>query len=483
MATTLLWLRNDLRLHDHAALDAAVRLARRGAEPARLLAVAVVDPREQHDAGYGFPKAGPFRARFRAEALADLRAGLRRLGGELVVRRGRPADVLPPLAVAHGVAAVLAHAEPMREEADDEAAVRQALPPGVPLHTLWGHTLLHPDDLPFDVADLPAVFTSFRRAVEDRWRVRDEIAPPAAVPPPPPGVEPGAIPGPADLGLDDRAPDTRAAPAFMGGETAALARLDAYVWQRDRLRTYKETRNGMLGEDDASRVSPWLAHGCLSPRRVHAEVRRYEAERVRNESTYWLVFELLWRDYFRFYGAQQGDRLFVRAAPDARTLHRPVFDAWREGRTGYPLVDAGMRELRATGFLSNRARQNVASFFAKTLGQDWRAGAAWFEHLLVDYDVTSNWGNWAYVAGVGTDPRDRAFNVTLQAERYDPDGAYLRHWLPELSALPPGLIHAPFRLSAMEQQMHGVRLGVDYPNPVVPPPAAAGAPRRRTKSR
>ena len=227
-----------------------------------------------------------------------------------------------------------------------------------------------------------------------------------------------------------------------GGEPEALARLASYVWEQDRLRTYKDTRNGMLNVDDSSKLSPWLAMGCLSPRRVWTEVQRYERERMRNDSTYWLVFELLWRDYFRFVAAREGDAIFS--------------------------PDASMRELALSGFTSNRARQNVASFLTKNLGIDWRAGAEWFESLLIDYDVASNWGNWTYAAGVGNDARGfRFFNLHKQALDYDPAGAFVRHWLPELRSISGGAVHRPEQLTSGDQRRHGFAVGVDYPMPMV----------------
>jgi deoxyribodipyrimidine photo-lyase len=155
---------------------------------------------------------------------------------------------------------------------------------------------------------------------------------------------------------------------------------------------------------------------------------------------------------------------------------RADFNRWAEGTTGFPLVDAAMRELWCTGYTSNRARQNVASFLARVLGIDWRAGAAWFESLLIDYDVASNWGNWAYVAGVGNDARGfRFFNVHKQALMYDATGAFARHWLPELSRIPDARIYRPDALSAKELSQFGVSLGDEYPAPMVDLFAAADA--------
>ncbi|MEM1115637.1 MAG: DASH family cryptochrome [Bacteroidota bacterium] len=472
MPTALLWLRHDLRLDDHAALLDAVNAA---GPDGRLLPVYCLDPRDYAETEYGVRKTEGYRAEFLLESLRDLRQSMRRLGGDLVVRHGRPEAVIPALVQETGAVSVHLHDEPMQEEMDAEEAVRDALP-DVRWEVLWGHTLVALGDLPFDVADVPDVFTQFRKAVEKAPEADRYPAPrdaPDTLPPLPDGVDPGEIPASVtELGVEPRTPDTRLGFVMRGGETFGRARLKAYLWDLDRLKVYKETRNGMLDPDDSSKLSPWLAHGCLAPRRVQAEIARYEAERVANKSTYWLTFELLWRDFFRLYGAKHGDRLFwpsgpkgVRGVPDR--LDEGVYAAWREGRTGLPLVDASMRELNATGFMSNRGRQNAASFFAKHLGQPWWVGAAYFEALLVDYDVTSNWGNWAYAAGVGSDPRDRYFDVELQAKKYDPEAEFIAHWIPELADLPPKKAREPYRMSEVEQERHGVRLGADYPDPVI----------------
>ena len=472
MPTALLWLRHDLRLHDHAALADALNAA---GPDGRLVAVRCLDPRDTETTDLGIPKTGAYRAQFVLESLRDLRARMRAHGGDLVVRQGRPEDVLPDLARQSGAASVHVSDEPTREETDVADAVRRSLP-GLDWRTAWGHTLVDVEALPFRIDRAPDVFTQFRKAVERGPAAERYPAPrpaPNVLPPLPDGIDPGEIPGSVGaLGLEPLDPDTRRGFSIRGGETEGLARLQAYVWDLDRLRTYKETRNGMLDPDDSSKLSPWLSNGCLSPRRVQAEVARYEAERERNKSTYWLTFELLWRDFFRVYGTKHGDRLFWPSGPKgvegvSTRLDWAHFDAWREGRTGLPLVDASMRELNATGFMSNRGRQNAASFFVKHLDLDWRAGAAVYESLLIDYDVTSNWGNWAYVAGVGSDPRDRYFDVELQAKKYDPDADFVRHWLPELADLPPKQAREPYRMSPAEQEQRGVVIGEDYPAPII----------------
>ena len=468
--TSLVWLRRDLRLHDHEPLTRA--LERDGTA----VPVFCFDPRDFATTFLGaFPRTGAHRARFLLASVAALRTDLRQLGGDLVVRVGRPEVVLPELAEQLGARVVHAHEEVASEERAVEQAVDRALAsPGASLALSWGSTLIHREDLPFGIDELPELFTGFRRVLEKQEgpRVRSSLPSPSRVPALPGGLDPGVIPTLASLGLEEPAVDPRSLVVFEGGERAGLARLETWTFEKDALGSYKETRNGLLHPDDSSKLSPWLAHGCLSPRAVHDAVRRYESARGANDSTYWMIFELYWRDYFRFAMAKHGD-LFFRAGGliDAHIAwydDAEAFARWRTGQTGYPLVDAAMRELAVTGYTSNRARQNVASFLTKNLGIDWRLGASWFESQLLDYDVASNWGNWAYAGGVGNDARGfRFFNLRKQAEDYDPSGDFARHWLPELAALSGGRIYHPDEQHEAELTRCGIQLGKDYPRPMV----------------
>ncbi|WP_008318514.1 DASH family cryptochrome [Leptolyngbya sp. PCC 6406] len=463
----LLWLRNDLRLHDHAPLQAALKTG------AQVIPVYCLDPRQFGQTDFGFPKTGAFRAQFLLEALADLRQSLRRLGGDLVVRQGFPEQVLPALAREVKCDRVYWHREVTPEETTVESALTRTLATqGVAVQHFWGATLYHPDDLPFPLEQLPDIFTQFRKRVERDSRVSTPSPPPTQLLPLPQGLEPGSLSSLQNLGLQPPIRDDRATLVFTGGETAGLARLHHYFWAADCLKTYKETRNGLLGADYSSKFSPWLALGCLSPRYIHSAVQDYETQRVKNDSTYWLVFELLWRDYFRFVCTRYRDSVFYPSGIQGISVpwrqDWPRFEAWCQGMTGYPFVDANMRELAATGFMSNRGRQNVASSLTKNLGIDWRMGAEWFESLLIDYDVCSNWGNWNYTAGVGNDARGfRYFNIPKQAQDYDPQGRYVKHWIPALAQVPAAQVHLPGKLRPEEQRRFQIQLGVDYPRPLV----------------
>jgi deoxyribodipyrimidine photo-lyase len=470
MPRTLIWHRHNLRLCDRRDLQQLQT------SHSQLILLYCFDPRDFGKTAFGFPKTGAYRCQFLRESVANLRENLRQRGSDLLIRQGKPEQIIPELVKTLNIDQVCFEAEVTREEQQVEQALRQALQPlGTHIQTHWGASLYHPSQLPFEIEQLPDVFTQFRKAVENATSILPPVPPLEQFSPLcdiDPEIDVGELPSLASLGVDSPQTDSRSVLAFQGGESAGMQRLQDYIWRGDCLRNYKLTRNGMLGADYSSKFSPWLALGCLSPRSIVAQVRRYEQERVANQSTYWLVFELLWRDYFRFIAAKYGDRLFYRSGLQGRLIDWqqdwPLFDSWRSGMTGYPLVDANMRELAATGFMSNRGRQNVASFLTKNLGIDWRMGAEWFESLLIDYDVCSNWGNWTYTAGVGNDARGfRYFNIPKQSQDYDPKGEYVKHWLPELAAVPGDRIHQIYRLKAGELGKYGVNRGVDYPLPVV----------------
>jgi deoxyribodipyrimidine photo-lyase len=471
METAVVWFRDDLRIEDNPTLADAVAAA------SEVVPLYVFDPRTTGETQYGTEKLGPHRANFRREAVVDLRESLREKGGELLVREGQVEEIVPEVVESVGAAAVFAQTKPATEEREAENAVRESLPADVELRTRWTHTLYHIDDLPTQPSEINDTFTPWRKTVEDETPIREPVAAPETVTTPAfdegtvPTPKSGTIPTLAERGIEEPPEDDRAVLQFEGGESAGKQRLQGYFWEGDHLREYKETRNGLLGADYSSKFSPWLASGSLSPRWVHEEISRYESERVENEDTYWLVFELLWRDFFQFQFLKHGSTFFqpngIRDVDKEWKHDREAFRLWAAGETGVPFVDANMRELNRTGYMSNRGRQNVASFFSDALEIDWRWGAAYFEEQLIDYDVASNWGNWAYQAGVGNDSRDNHFDVLSQAEYYDSDAAYVKTWLPELADLPPDYAHRPWRMSEAEQANAGVELGVDYPEPMI----------------
>ncbi|GAA4020056.1 DASH family cryptochrome [Actimicrobium antarcticum] len=426
MSTVIYWFRNDLRLLDNPAFTQACQAG------TRLLPVYCHDPAGDTVTPWGFARTGAHRRHFLAATLADLAAQLTARGSTLLELDGRPQEVLSALAQRLGATRIVCEYIAAPEEQAEAAALRAA---GLNVDTVWQSSLLDPSDLPFTTNRLPDMFTTFRNAVEKAAVLPPAVVPiPAVIPALPDLQEPVRIRSVlAPVEADARSAFPYQSSACAGGATAALAHLDQY-FNGQLAHTYKQTRNGLIGLDYSSKFSPWLASGALSARSAYAALKEFEAEQGANDSTYWLWFELLWRDYFRFLHLKYGRKLYRAnglADPDlaAPTHHPAMFARWCRGATGEAIVDAGMRELAATGYLSNRLRQIVASYLIHDLGGDWRAGAAWFEAQLVDYDVTSNQGNWLYLAGRGTDPRGgRRFNPQKQAQDYDADGAYRALW-------------------------------------------------------
>jgi deoxyribodipyrimidine photo-lyase len=321
-------------------------------------------------------------------------------------------------------------------------------------HANKSYSMIHPHQLGFSINELPDVFTNFRKQIEKNIIIT------------PPSNEPKflktdirySLPSLKSLGFQETLL------LIPSGEEYSLERLRYYCIDSSHVRTYKETRNGMLEWDDSSKLSMHLSLGTLSARRVYATLKESESLYGANESTYWLWFELLWRDFFYFTHLKEQQSFFQpwdlpeRLSP----LQLERFSAILNATTGYPLVDANMKELVKTGWMSNRGRQNVASFFVHYCKLPWSLGATMFETYLLDYNVSSNIGNWRYVAGVGNDPREhRIFNVMKQGTQYDASTHYILRWLPQLSALP---IHQRYFVNQLSNHQ---RTLIDYPHPIV----------------
>lgn len=428
--TALIWFRNDLRIFDQYSLKTAME------NHERVIAVYCFDPRQFEETEWGFPKTGKFRAQFLIESIQELRKNLKeQLNVSLLVYRDKPENVIPDLIAEHSVTDIYFQEEWTPEERDVELALRKQLPE-TEFHAEYDQFMVHPEDSPFDdFQNVPEVFTHFRKKCQRNLHIRSLPELPEAKTPKNLLEETTKIPELTDLGLENFERDSRSAFPFLGGEKEGYKRVRNYFWETKNLAQYKKTRNVLLGKDYSSKLSAWLANGSISPRYVYWEDKKFEQKVTENKSTYWLIFELFWRDYFKYVSLKHGNKFFklngisdknLDWGTDEKKLHY-----WMKGETGQDFVDANMREIGSTGFMSNRGRQNVNSFWAKEWKQDWRAGAAYFESQLVDYDVHSNWGNWMYNSGVGNDPRDRKFNVEKQADRYDHDKKYRETWLNE----------------------------------------------------
>jgi deoxyribodipyrimidine photo-lyase len=428
MKKAIVWFKTDLRLHDNETLVKAT------AQNDQIIPVYCFDETQFEETEYGFKKTGSFRAQFLLEAVADLDKNLRALGSGLMVLKGKPEIEIPKVVSLYKANKLYAKREVTFEEKQTEQLVQTELwKQQCEMLTFSTSTLYHAQDLPFSIKDIPDVFSNFRKKVEKESTIRSVFEKPISISSPEFPV--AQFPTLDELGLSFSEIDKRAAIVFEGGESAALKRMNHYFSETKAISQYKETRNGLIGADYSSKFSAWLALGCLSPREIFFELKKYETQFGANESTYWLVFELLWRDYFRFMMKKYSNKFFQQSGIQDKGIsvnkhNIKLLESWINGTTGVDFVDANMLELKLTGFMSNRGRQNVASYLCNDLKLDWRYGAAYFEQQLIDYDVSSNWGNWAYLAGVGNDPRgNRYFNIDKQAQDYDRDKSYRKLWL------------------------------------------------------
>ena len=424
----VVWLVGEsARLVDNPALVAATREAERRGVP--LIPLACFEPRRWSGQQFGLGRASKAWSRFRVESLVDLRRELELRGSALWIAAETIGCALDRLSNTICIRCVMTDLPLATEERLENAALVAA---GYSVMEVAAGDLFDKTQLPFSLDQLPPTFSKFRKAVEKKSALCPSLP---LVIPKLPSIQKQAWSDPIQcLHLGISKPSTKQS-LLIGGREAGLAYWCGYL-EAGALSHYKVTRNAFEGLYQSSHLSPWLAHGCLSAREIWADVLAYEQSQGANESTYWLRFELLWREFFHWYCRVSDWTLFRKSGPEARDVAgdqcQKRFQRWAAGATGCDIVDAAIRELQTTGWMSNRARQLVASHLIYESGLDWRLGAAFFESQLVDYDVASNWGNWAYIAGVGPDPRGgRVFNLDQQAERYDSQGVYRRRWLSE----------------------------------------------------
>ena len=448
MQTAIWWIRRDLRLADNQALAEALRKAE------VMVPVFILD-----DKLLASSYVGDARLAFLFAGLRALDTSLRERSSGLILRRGDPLEVLTRLMEESGAEAIFAEADvsPYARARDLRVANK------LPLQLMPGHTVHMPDQLLKADGKPYTVFTPFSRM----WRGLPFPGSPLPAPEHLPALPPlASLPIPSS-------PMQPEGGAFPAGEAEAQRRLAAFT--ENAVYCYTDDRNRMALEG-TSGLSPYLRFGMLSARQAASAAQQAAAwaqnETERQGAETWLN-ELIWREFYAaiLYYFPQVRRTAFRA--DLRRIpwrnDPSEFTAWREGHTGYPVVDAAMRQLKATGWMHNRARMIAASFLVKDLLIDWRWGERYFMQQLLDGDPASNNGGWQWTAGTGTDaaPYFRVFNPTLQGRKFDPDGAYVRRWVPELAAVPDKFIHAPWEMPAEVQQMVGCRVGEDYPLPIV----------------
>jgi len=462
MKRAVVWFRCDQRLHDNEALMDAIN----GAD--EIIPLYVFDERVFNGVtSFGFAKTGRHRHKFIIESIKDLRSNFQKLGANLVVRSGKPEQIIPEICRSFKASWVYCN----RERTDEEVFVQDELESklwtiGVEMRYDRGKMLYHTADLPFPITQSPDVFTNYRKEVEKIIPVRQPLESPTEINLVP-DLEFGEIPmleSQTQVALPERAIKLK------GGETEGLKELDYYFHQSKLVSNYKATRNQMLGRDYSSKFSAFLSQGNLSPKKIYHELKKYEAAYGANDSTYHLFFELLWRDFFRLVAKKHGSKIFLKGGIKDINIENSdedmtMFNIWKESRTGFPLIDANMKELSITGFMSNRGRQLVGSFLIYEMKMNWQIGAEYFESQLIDYDPCSNYGNWQYIAGVGTDPKNgRRFNLVFQGQKHDPDANYIKHWLPTLKDVPAQMLLNPNKYKPEEYSKFGITLGRDYPS-------------------
>ncbi len=448
--TAIVWFRRDLRLHEHPALRVALESSE------RVVPVFCFDERLLS----GRHRSGP-RTQFLLESLAELDASLRERGSGLIVRSGAPERELAALATEIGAERLhfTLDISPFARERGRRVygAMQQA---GVSVHGHPGLSVIDEVGSPRTQGGKPyTVFTPFYNSWLRESR-REVLAAPSKLPPLPSKLAKGRLPSLRSLELEQEVPE----PA-PGGESRGRERLSRFL--ADDVTHYGEGHDA-LGEDRTSRLSPYLHFGCVSPREVEQRLGRGGGPEAFRR-------QLCWRDFYHHVLLHHPRNAHSEFQPRyrgkirwSRTERR--FEQWCEGRTGFPLVDAGMRQLLREGWMHNRARLVVGSFLTKDLGIDWRRGERWFMRMLIDGDEANNNGNWQWIASVGVDPQPvfrRIFNPARQMQAHDPHGAYVRRYVPELAAVPDEYLSEPWSMPAQLQREIGCVIGEDYPQPIV----------------
>jgi deoxyribodipyrimidine photo-lyase len=453
VTSSIWWIRRDLRLTDNHALAAALASAE------RVIPAFILDP-----ALLQSPYLSPKRLAFLLDGLRRLDADLQARGGRLAVRRGEPQAELARLLAESRAQAIFAESDCSPYARRRDARVAESLP----LHLLPGPSILPPGSVLKADGTPYTVFTPFSRA----WKAHASSEVGEISPAPNRIVTPSEL---TSLPLPDQPALPRAIP-FTPGEAEAKRRLALFLeGNSPPIYAYADTRN-RLDLVGTSELSPYLRFGMLSARQAELACRRAidasPSPEAREGSETWLN-ELIWREFYihiLYHFPQVRERSFrpeFQAIPWAND--ETDFAAWCHGRTGYPVVDAAMRQLAQSGWMHNRARMVVASFLVKDLLIDWRWGEHWFMQHLVDGDPAANNGGWQWSAGTGTDavPYFRIFNPVLQGRKFDPSGEYVRRWLPELARVPDKFLHMPSQMPAHVQQAAGCLIGHDYPQPVI----------------
>ena len=421
---SLVWFRNNMRVEDNSSLTKAIN------ESDNVIGFINIDPKIFISTKYGFKKTEKYRAKFLLETISDLKSQLEILNISLIITHRDFGQSINEIIDQYGITNIYTQTEWTRDELIEESFI----PDEINLIKDFDQFLFSPNDVRSLYDNIPRGFSNFRKKCEKYLSVNDTLSVPKSLNSDNKISIEYPIPSLSDLGFKDFEVHKDSVFRFKGGEINAKNRIRNYFFETKNVSTYKLTRNGLIGEDYSSKFSPWLANGSVSVKYIFKSLKEYEKEVEKNDSTYWLYFELIWRDFFKYVSMQHKDKFFnkdgIYGEDKEWSDDKDVLLNWINGKTNEPFVNANMIELSQTGFMSNRGRQNVSNYLTKELKIDWRIGAEYFESMLIDYDVHSNYGNWLYNAGIGNDSMPfRKFNPKLQSERYDPDKSYEKIWL------------------------------------------------------
>ena len=422
----LVWFRSNLRVEDNTSLSRAIK------DSSRVIGYINIDPAIFELSDYGFKKTEKFRTKFLLESIQDLKKQLNGINISLIITNQDFETSINSIIEKYNIRSIYMQKEWTR----DELAEEKQIPKHINLIKDFDQFLYSPESVKEVYENIPRGFSNFRKKCEKYLNIEYPLQIPKPLDKKNNIDDVYSIPTLNDLGFEEFRVHKNSVFKFIGGETSAKERVYEYFFENKRISKYKLTRNGLLGKDYSSKLSSWLANGSISVRYVYMQIKKYEEEIEKNESTYWLFFELIWRDFFKYVSMQHKDKFFSKSGiyGDSKNWsnNKELINRWINGETNEPFVNANMKELSQTGFMSNRGRQNVANYLTKELKIDWRIGAEYFESLLIDYDVHSNYGNWLYNAGIGNDSMPfRKFNPKLQSERYDPNKEYEKLWLNE----------------------------------------------------
>tara|TARA_R110002049_G_scaffold151160_1_gene314700 strand:+ start:13419 stop:14813 length:1395 start_codon:yes stop_codon:yes gene_type:complete len=432
VGNSIIWFKNDLRLHDNEALCKAIAFG------SPILPVFIFDERLYKTLDLGFRKADYNRFQFLKQSVDNLRDKLKIIGGDLLILSGIPEDILPKLVEENGISTIYAEDEYAYEELQVIKKLRANLDGKCELNLTWGKTLYHIDDIPYHIDKIPATSKAYRINTAKQAEVRAPFLAPEAITVIA-NFPKSNIPN-AEIFEFELLSEIQ--PYVNGGEDKALERLHHYTFETQQITNYRWTRNRSLGLEYSSKFSPYLALGCISPRLIYQKVKHYEELVKKNQSTWWIIFELVWRDFFTFKGMNVGIAMFKTEGFKNKEREwendAKKFNRWCQGRTGIPFVDAHMRHLNTTGFMSNRGRVNCSSFLVYDYKIDWTWGAGYFESKLIDYDVSANWMNWHYQAFEiwYTNPVNQALKYKAKE--------FIQKYVEELSHIDDNSIYIPW---------------------------------------